>query len=124
MAFASALLLFSAPESAFAHPNHPAAQASSAPVASVELASVSDHGQHFNEFVSAAERHPETCPHGNKHSDCGSCCACSATASVAIATLESTGRELRVRSEGIAPVVPYLVRETILDLSRPPKFFA
>ena len=124
MLFAAAALFFSAPENAFAHPNHhPMAQ--NASISNIEIAvPATEQPQHFAEFVSAAEPQTQTCPHGRSESDCDSCCACSANASVAIATPELTGRELRVQGEGIALAAPYLVQETIFDLSRPPKTFA
>jgi hypothetical protein len=117
----AAALFFGAPENAFAHPNH---------VHSVQSASaesvtpIADHVIHTDEFVSAADLHKEKCQHGHDEGDCGVCGACTASASVALATTDTVTREMRVRGEGLPLVVAYRVRQTVLDLSRPPKFFA
>lgn len=126
MLFSAAALFFSAQENAFAHPNHVhAVQAQSAAVVEVNVATpITDHVIHTDEFVSSAELPIHKCQHGNSQSDCDSCCACSASASVAIATPDTFAREITVRSERLPLAAAYLVRQTVLDLSRPPKTFA
>jgi hypothetical protein len=49
---------------------------------------------------------------------------CSASASVAIDTSQVFPGVTLVRSEAIPLAAPYIVRQAILDLSRPPKSFA
>ncbi len=123
--FAACALFFSAPESAFAHPSHHhTQQAQTVSVLDAEnAAAVAGQVQHFDEFVSAAQPQPDTCPYG-QGADCNFCCACAGSASVALPTTEMTSREVRAVSEAIPLAASYLFPQTILDLSRPPKFFA
>jgi len=126
MAFAAAALLFGAADNAFAHPSHHhVQQAQSAPALNADLVShIVEHDIHADEYVSAAAPQTEKCPHGHSQADCDSCCACAASASVAVATSDVINREMRTGSAGLWLASPYLVRETVLDLSRPPKSFA
>ena len=123
--FAAAVLFFSAPESAFAHPSHHhTQQTQTAPVLKFETAApVVEQILHFDEFVSAAQSQPDTCPHG-QGADCNFCCACAGAASVALATPDVIGREVRAVSGAIPLAASYLLPQTVFDLSRPPKSFA
>jgi len=123
--FAAAALFFSAPERAFAHPSHHHTQPAQAVlVLKFETAApVFEQMQHSDEFVSTAQPQPDTCPHGQA-ADCNFCCACAGAASVALATTELTGRDVRAVSGVIPLAAPYLFRQTVFDLSRPPKSFA
>lgn len=126
MLFAVAALFFSAPQGAFAHGNHHhAQQTQNAPMPSLDRnALIEMDVQHFAQSVSAADEIAGECPHGQKQTDCGFCCACAGGASVALATPELAGRSLHSRSERNWLAVPYEIRQAVLDLSRPPKTFA
>lgn len=126
MAFAAAALFFGATDNAFAHPaHHHAQQTQHASAVNFEIAApIADHVIHADEFVSAAEMPMEKCQHGNQTPDCDSCCACSASASVALVTPDYTSSAPTALDKVAALAVAYQVRQPVLDLSRPPKSFA
>jgi hypothetical protein len=119
-AFAVAALFFGAPDSAFAHAGHNHVQQAQA--AAPQHAAVTEQTQQTGEFVSVAEPQTKKCPHGQQ-ADCASCCACAGGASVALLMPEAMNRTTNARSEVVAAAVSYYIRQTILDLSRPPKSF-
>ncbi len=125
---AAAALFFGVQGSAFAHANHDHyAHSQSVVAANIETVTVSavgNCGSHAEEYVSSADLQKQQCRYGHTQSDCDSCCVCSASASVAIDTSQVFPGVTLVRSEAIPLAAPYIVRQAILDLSRPPKSFA
>jgi len=126
MLFSAAALFFSAPESAFAHGNHHHAEQTQNMLAiSIDRNALAEMAAHdFEQSVSAADVPAGTCPHGHKQTDCGFCCACTGSTSVALASPELASRAAHARSERPELSVAYEVRQAVLDLSRPPKSFA
>jgi hypothetical protein len=122
--FAAAALFFGAPENAFAHPNHHhTAQTQSAPVQKLDTAApAAEHTGHFDEVVSASQPQTDKCPHGEK-AECTFCCAGAGSASVALVIPDAVNRAINARGEVVAASASYYIRQTILDLSRPPKSF-
>jgi hypothetical protein len=121
---AAAVLFFGAPENAFAHGvHHHVQQAQAAPAFDLDVTAPVVDVEHSGQFVSAAVPQSEKCPHG-QGADCGFCCACTGSASAAIVSQLPIDRDTRSLDERIPFVSPYHVRQTVLDLSRPPKSFA
>ena len=122
---AAAALFFSAPESAFAHGAHyhtQQTQASPAPNVDLAVPAV-EQAVHIGHFVSSAEMKPEKCPHG-QGADCGFCCACAGGISAAVLTPAAFDRETGTREVRVPLALPFSVLQAVVDLSRPPKFFA
>ncbi len=119
----AAALFFSGPQSVSAHPaHHHGDTAVTAPVSNADLLIACDHADEAV-LVSAAAPAAEKCPHGHATSECDCCAAC-ATGASAIATPDSIVREDNTRVEGPPLCTGHIVRQAILDLSRPPKTFA
>jgi hypothetical protein len=119
----AAAALFSAPENAFAHAGHHHVQPAQTKQAS------SSHAQPAAVETEQSVRStiavmPVQCPHGGSQPDCGFCCANTGNASAALADSEIFGQSLQTRSERFDPEQQYEIRQTVLDLTRPPKSFA
>lgn len=122
---AAAALFFSAPENAFAHSGHHHAQQTHYTSAQPqEPAQAHELSAQTEVVVSAASDAFEKCAHKEKHSDCGSCCACAGGSSVGLPAPELFGGLRSARSERSVSAERYEARQAFLDLNRPPKSFA
>ncbi len=128
--FAVAMLFVGTSGDAFAHAAHQHAQhqqTQSAQAPAVETSDLASHVSAKAEFSVTAQTfisgNAGDCPHGKSQADCGFCCACAVGAVAALAAPELAVPAPLLRAGQGSAASGLLVRQHILDLSRPPKSF-